>query len=77
MWLSWIRPTGTCTCNMYGVHVPCSPLVLLQGQVSQIVKALHKQLKDKSIKTRQVHNSLSFFLPLLYRYRVVLVFLLI
>lgn len=46
---------------MYGVHVPCSPLVLLQGQVSQIIKALHKQLKDKSVKTRQVFT-LSLFL---------------
>ena len=66
MWLSWIRPTGTCTCNMYGVHVPCSPLVLLQGQVSQIVKALHKQLKDKSVKTRQVFNSLSLSFSLYF-----------
>ena len=31
-----------------------SPLSLLHSQVSSIVKALHKQLKDKSIKTRQV-----------------------
>lgn len=30
-----------------------SPLSLLHSQVSSIVKALHKQLKDKSIKTRQ------------------------
>ena len=33
---------------------PLSPLSLLQGQVPLIVKALHKQLKDKSIKSRQV-----------------------
>ena len=63
MWLSWIHPTGTCTYNIFGVHICCSPLVLLQGQVPQIVKALHKQLKDKSVKTRQVLNtSLSFSL---------------
>ena len=32
----------------------CSPLVLLQSQVSEIIRLIHKQLKDKSIKTRQV-----------------------
>lgn len=32
---------------------PLSPLALLHSQVPGIVKALHKQLKDKSVKTRQ------------------------
>ena len=30
-----------------------SPIVLLGSQVASIVKVLHKQLKDKSMKTRQ------------------------
>ena len=30
-----------------------SPIVLLGSQVPSIVKVLHKQLKDKSMKTRQ------------------------
>jgi len=30
-----------------------SPVLLLQGQVPDIVKAIHKQLKEKSVKTRQ------------------------
>ena len=30
-----------------------SPTSLLQGQIHDIVKALHKQLREKSIKTRQ------------------------
>ena len=29
------------------------PVSLLQGQVTNIVKALHRQMKEKSIKTRQ------------------------
>ena len=28
-------------------------MLLLQGQVPDIVKAVHKQLKEKSVKTRQ------------------------
>lgn len=31
-----------------------SPLALLQSQTPMIVKALHKQLAEKSVKTRQV-----------------------
>ena len=31
-----------------------SPFSLLHAQTADIVKALHKQLKDKSVKTRQV-----------------------
>lgn len=65
MWLSWIHLTGRCTYTIYGIHVPYSPLALLQGQVPQIVKALHKQLKDKSVKTRQVLNNLSLSLSTL------------
>ena len=37
-------------------HTPfpvCSPIALLGTQVEAIVKALHKQLRDKSVKTRQ------------------------
>ena len=30
-----------------------SPVAQLQGQVPYIVKALHRQLKEKSVKTRQ------------------------
>ena len=30
-----------------------SPLTLLHTQIPALVKALHKQLKDKSVKTRQ------------------------
>ena len=47
-------------CCMYQRLVPLflstsspSPLALLHSQVPGIVKALHKQLKDKSVKTRQ------------------------
>ena len=32
---------------------PCSPVALLHAQIPDIVKALHRQLKDKSVKTRQ------------------------
>ena len=35
------------------LFVFCSPLLLLQGQVPSIIRAIHKQLKEKSIKTRQ------------------------
>ena len=31
----------------------CSPLALLQNQVASLVKAIHRQLRDKSIKNRQ------------------------
>ena len=34
-------------------HHTHSPIVLLGSQVASIVKVLHKQLKDKSMKTRQ------------------------
>ena len=30
-----------------------SPALLLQSQIPDIVRAVHKQLKEKSIKTRQ------------------------
>ena len=57
--LSYI-PVYGCVITIHFLSVPCyhflffSPLSLLYSQVSSIVKALHKQLKDKSIKTRQV-----------------------
>ena len=31
------------------------PVTLLQSQVPAIVKSLHRQMKEKSIKTRQVY----------------------
>ncbi len=31
----------------------CSPVSQLQMQIPQIVKAVHKQLREKSVKTRQ------------------------
>ena len=33
-----------------------SPLSMLNSQIPNIVKALHRQLKDKSVKTRQVSD---------------------
>ena len=33
----------------------CRPLTLLQAQIPAIVKAIHKQLREKSFKTRQVN----------------------
>ena len=35
------------------MEVSDTPTSLLHGQISSIVKALHRQLKDKSVKTRQ------------------------
>jgi hypothetical protein len=32
------------------------PLTLLQAQIPAIVKAIHKQLREKSFKTRQVNS---------------------
>lgn len=34
-------------------HSLCRPLSMLQAQVSTMVLALHRQLREKSIKTRQ------------------------
>lgn len=31
----------------------CRPVAMLQAQVPSIVKAIHKQMKEKSVKTRQ------------------------
>ena len=39
---------------LYDVLFIVSPQALLLAQTPTIVKALHKQLKDKSTKTRQV-----------------------
>ena len=35
------------------MEVSDTPVTLLSGQIQAIVKALHRQLKDKSVKTRQ------------------------
>lgn len=35
------------------MEVSDTPVALLSGQIQAIVKALHRQLKDKSFKTRQ------------------------
>jgi len=55
-----------------------NPLSLLQGQVGDIVKSLHKQLREKSIKTRQgsfaLLNELIHVLPgCLHQYTATLI----
>ena len=39
--------------NQEVMEVADTPVSLLHGQITVIVKALHRQLKDKSVKTRQ------------------------
>ena len=41
--------------RMFIFFALCSPVNLLTTQIPSIVRALHKQLKEKSVKTRQVH----------------------
>ncbi len=41
------------TCLPLSFPATCSPSALLGTQVDAIVRALHKQLRDKSVKTRQ------------------------
>ena len=48
-WALWISRV----CTYVYVWVCCRPVPLLQQQISSVVKAIHKQLKDKSVKNRQ------------------------
>ncbi|KAK9399672.1 cullin-associated NEDD8-dissociated protein 1 [Crotalus adamanteus] len=45
-WKSWL-------CDPDAMEQGETPLTMLQSQVPNIVKALHKQMKEKSVKTRQ------------------------
>jgi hypothetical protein len=61
-YVALLKQTKTATAASAGIHDPNSmmessfddgPLSLLQQQVPSIVKALHRQMKEKSVKTRQ------------------------
>ena len=47
------RPTTGCAVDPDSMDDEEGPTSLLQQQVPQIVKAVHRQMKEKSIKTRQ------------------------
>ncbi|CAB0035380.1 unnamed protein product [Trichogramma brassicae] len=47
------KPTTTVVLNSDAMEDGEAPIVLLQQQVPSIVKAVHRQMKEKSIKTRQ------------------------
>uniref|UniRef100_A0A8C1IPH1 Cullin-associated NEDD8-dissociated protein 1-like n=1 Tax=Cyprinus carpio TaxID=7962 RepID=A0A8C1IPH1_CYPCA len=47
------RPAQSWLCDPDAMEQGETPLTMLQSQVSMIVKALHKQMKEKSVKTRQ------------------------
>ena len=46
------------------------PVSLLQAQVPSIVKALHRQMKEKSIKTRQGRDGRNFQFSIFFHVRV-------
>ena len=46
--------------NAYYFLIHFRPLTLLQAQIPSIVKAIHKQLREKSFKTRQVIRQVSW-----------------
>uniref|UniRef100_A0A8C1IPR5 Cullin-associated NEDD8-dissociated protein 1-like n=1 Tax=Cyprinus carpio TaxID=7962 RepID=A0A8C1IPR5_CYPCA len=51
--LKQTRPAQSWLCDPDAMEQGETPLTMLQSQVSMIVKALHKQMKEKSVKTRQ------------------------
>uniref|UniRef100_A0A9J7Y1A6 Cullin-associated and neddylation-dissociated 1 n=2 Tax=Cyprinus carpio TaxID=7962 RepID=A0A9J7Y1A6_CYPCA len=51
--LKQTRPAQSWLCDPDAMEQGETPLTMLQIQVSMIVKALHKQMKEKSVKTRQ------------------------
>ncbi|KAJ8398852.1 hypothetical protein AAFF_G00417600 [Aldrovandia affinis] len=51
--LKQTRPSQSWLCDSDTVKQGDTPLSMLQSQVPMIVKALHRQLKEKSVKTRQ------------------------
>lgn len=61
-YIALLKQTRNCVSN-YQSGLEDSPLHLLQSQVSNIIKTLHKQLKEKSVKTRQ--GSFSLLLELI------------
>ena len=53
-YIALLKQTRNCVSNFQASsNLEDSPIHLLQNQVSNIVKTLHKQLKEKSVKTRQ------------------------
>uniref|UniRef100_A0AAR2M5Q9 TATA-binding protein interacting (TIP20) domain-containing protein n=1 Tax=Pygocentrus nattereri TaxID=42514 RepID=A0AAR2M5Q9_PYGNA len=51
--LKQTRPAQSWLCDPDAMEQGETPLTMLQSQVPMIVKALHKQMKEKSVKTRQ------------------------
>uniref|UniRef100_A0A8C8FUA1 TATA-binding protein interacting (TIP20) domain-containing protein n=1 Tax=Oncorhynchus tshawytscha TaxID=74940 RepID=A0A8C8FUA1_ONCTS len=51
--LKQTRPAQSWLCDPDAMEQGETPLTMLQNQVPMIVKALHKQMKEKSVKTRQ------------------------
>ncbi|OXB75740.1 UNVERIFIED_CONTAM: hypothetical protein H355_012664 [Colinus virginianus] len=51
--LKQTRPVQSWLCDPDAMEQGETPLTMLQSQVPNIVKALHKQMKEKSVKTRQ------------------------
>ncbi|MGH0138411.1 UNVERIFIED_CONTAM: hypothetical protein FKN15_045065 [Acipenser sinensis] len=51
--LKQTRPAQSWLCDPDAMEQGETPLTMLQSQVPNIVKALHKQMKEKSVKTRQ------------------------
>uniref|UniRef100_A0AAY4EML6 TATA-binding protein interacting (TIP20) domain-containing protein n=1 Tax=Denticeps clupeoides TaxID=299321 RepID=A0AAY4EML6_9TELE len=51
--LKQTRPAQSWLCDPDAMEQGETPLTMLQSQVPMVVKALHKQLKEKSVKTRQ------------------------
>ncbi|KAL7982618.1 hypothetical protein Chor_010216 [Crotalus horridus] len=51
--LKQTRPIQSWLCDPDAMEQGETPLTMLQSQVPNIVKALHKQMKEKSVKTRQ------------------------
>ncbi|ETE65812.1 Cullin-associated NEDD8-dissociated protein 1, partial [Ophiophagus hannah] len=51
--LKQTRPVQSWLCDPDAMEQGETPLTMLQSQVPNIVRALHKQMKEKSVKTRQ------------------------
>ncbi|KPP62663.1 cullin-associated NEDD8-dissociated protein 1-like [Scleropages formosus] len=51
--LKQTRPAQSWLCDPDAMEQGETPLTMLQSQVPMIMKALHKQMKEKSVKTRQ------------------------
>ncbi|ERE91608.1 cullin-associated NEDD8-dissociated protein 1 isoform X2 [Cricetulus griseus] len=51
--LKQTRPVQSWLCDPDAMEQGETPFTMLQSQVPNIVKALHKQMKEKSVKTRQ------------------------